>query len=205
MARSQSNRAVGVGVVPVDDHDGFAVGGVGGCCAGVWARASGTLVQNVCPGTRFLGAELGDRGGRIDLIRAEGSLTGVCLHRTTRGSRQNELVSVGRIGSHREPERSARFVEACPADFDNRHAAVIGQPEEDRFGRVGRAHGDRVALACLLDAQRSFQVAERALVNALVHDEPGRALVNQAPRVERGLERIANAVDEALLMPAGDL
>src|SRR5215468_2063823 len=120
------------------------------------------------------------------------------------GSRQNKLVSVGRVDSHRELERYARFVETCPADFDNRYAAIVGQPEETKFGLVGRAHGDGVSLARLLDAQRFFQVAVHAPGYVPGLDEPPRAPLKQAHRVERGLQRIGNAIDVALLMPADD-
>src|SRR5690349_20228872 len=119
------------------------------------------------------------------------------------GSRQNELVSVGRIDSHRELERYARFVEACPADFDNRYA-VIGLPEETKFGLVGRAHGDGVSLARLLDAQIFFQVAGHAPWYVPGLDELPRAPLKQAHRVERGLQRIGNAIDVALMMSADD-
>src|ERR1017187_284314 len=112
-----------------------------------------------------------------------------------------ELIPISRIGGHRQPERSAGLIEGCPVGLEYRNAAVVGQLEECRLGSVRRAHGDLLVPAGLLDAQLFLEVTNYPLLNVRGLNEPRSALLDEAHRVEGGLQRPRGVVNEALLMP----
>jgi tRNA-uridine 2-sulfurtransferase len=116
----------------------------------------------------------------------------------------DELVPVGRVNRHGNPDRGTCLVEAGSEDLEQ---GDVGRDlEELLLVSVREARGDPVAVASLLDARRLREVAQHTLLDVFrLQQERRLAGRDEVHRVEGRLQRPRDFVDVTLLMAADDL
>jgi hypothetical protein len=120
-----------------------------------------------------------------------------------------ELVTVGGVDGHREPDRLAVFAVTGALELEDGDQRLVRQAEEAPLMPAGRPRGDHVAPSRLPDAKRGFEVLERPFsgpgAEVLGYEQGGRAaLGRELHRVEDGLQGPRGPSDRPLLVAADD-
>jgi tRNA-uridine 2-sulfurtransferase len=100
----------------------------------------------------------------------------------------DELVPVDREDGDRDAHWGAVLVECGPEDLEHRDAAIWGQHEEGRLGRVRCPGRDPVAVANLFEAKSGFEVPHRPLVEVLSLEQSVGPSADEVPWVKGSLK-----------------
>jgi hypothetical protein len=117
----------------------------------------------------------------------------------------HKSIAIGWIHGCRKTKPIATLVEGNSEDLEHRNTPVGWKLEKCRLHLVWRAYSDRVAVPSLFDAELLGEILDGSLLNVVGEEQLGSALFDEAHGIVGRLQRIWDAVDEALLVAANHL